>query len=224
MDVYDEARTPVDLDDAAAGRRPAGSPSTSPRTTDLTAVVAAWPDDEDGYDVWSVVLLPGRQPRARARAGRRAVSRSGRRRASSRRRPATWSTTAPSRRNPRALRERFNVQEIAFDPHLAQAMMAAARRGRLPGRRDAPGVGDDGAGHQGAGARHHRRRLRHGGHPVLRWNFANVAVETDKAGNKTFHKGKSQRPDRRRPGCRDGSRPGARRRAHRRAGRRLHMR
>ncbi|KAF0128499.1 MAG: phage terminase, partial [Xanthobacteraceae bacterium] len=36
------------------------------------------------------------------------------------------------------------------------------------------------------------RRLRHGGHPVLRWNFENVAVETDKAGNKSFHKGKSR--------------------------------
>ena len=36
------------------------------------------------------------------------------------------------------------------------------------------------------------RRFRHGGHPVLRWNFENVAIETDKAGNKTFHKGKSR--------------------------------
>ncbi len=26
-------------------------------------------------------------------------------------------------------------------------------------------------------------KFRHGGHPVLRWNFANIAVETDKAGN-----------------------------------------
>jgi len=26
---------------------------------------------------------------------------------------------------------------------------------------------------------------------VLRWNFENIAVETDKAGNKSFHKGKS---------------------------------
>jgi phage terminase large subunit-like protein len=27
---------------------------------------------------------------------------------------------------------------------------------------------------------------------VLRWNFENIAVETDKAGNKSFHKGKSR--------------------------------
>ena len=35
------------------------------------------------------------------------------------------------------------------------------------------------------------RDLVHGGHPVLRWNFGNVQVETDKAGNRMFHKGKS---------------------------------
>ncbi len=31
------------------------------------------------------------------------------------------------------------------------------------------------------------RRFRHGGHPLLRWCFENVAVETDKAGNRMFH-------------------------------------
>ena len=35
-------------------------------------------------------------------------------------------------------------------------------------------------------------RFRHGGHPVLRWNFDNIAVETDKAGNRMFHKGRSR--------------------------------
>lgn len=36
------------------------------------------------------------------------------------------------------------------------------------------------------------RRFRHGGHPLLRWCFENVAVETDKAGNGMFHEGRSQ--------------------------------
>lgn len=36
------------------------------------------------------------------------------------------------------------------------------------------------------------RKFRHGGHPVLHWNFENIAVETDQAGNKSFHKGKSR--------------------------------
>jgi phage terminase large subunit-like protein len=36
------------------------------------------------------------------------------------------------------------------------------------------------------------RRFRHGGHPVLRWNFENIAIHTDPAGNRMFHKGKSK--------------------------------
>jgi phage terminase large subunit-like protein len=35
-------------------------------------------------------------------------------------------------------------------------------------------------------------RFRHGSHPILRWHFDNIAVETDKAGNRQFHKGKSK--------------------------------
>ncbi len=36
------------------------------------------------------------------------------------------------------------------------------------------------------------RKLRHGGHPVLKWCFENVAIHTDSAGNRTMHKGKSR--------------------------------
>jgi phage terminase large subunit-like protein len=36
------------------------------------------------------------------------------------------------------------------------------------------------------------RNFRHGGHPVLRWNFGNIEVKTDPAGNRMFHKGKSR--------------------------------
>ena len=34
--------------------------------------------------------------------------------------------------------------------------------------------------------------LRHGGHPVLKWCFENVAIHTDSTGNRTMHKGKSR--------------------------------
>jgi phage terminase large subunit-like protein len=36
------------------------------------------------------------------------------------------------------------------------------------------------------------RKLRHGGHPVLKWCMENVAIHTDSAGNRTMHKGKSR--------------------------------
>ncbi len=36
------------------------------------------------------------------------------------------------------------------------------------------------------------RQLRHGGHPILTWNAANVAVTTDPAGARKFNKDKSR--------------------------------
>ncbi len=36
------------------------------------------------------------------------------------------------------------------------------------------------------------RKFRHGGHPVLRWNFENVTIHVDSAGNRVMHKGKSR--------------------------------
>ena len=34
-------------------------------------------------------------------------------------------------------------------------------------------------------------RFQHGGNPVLRWNFANIAIQDDGKGNKSFNKSKS---------------------------------
>ena len=34
-------------------------------------------------------------------------------------------------------------------------------------------------------------KFQHGGHPVLRWCFSNIAIHTDSAGNRVMHKGKS---------------------------------
>ena len=35
------------------------------------------------------------------------------------------------------------------------------------------------------------KQFRHGGNPVLRWNFQNVVVETDPAGNQKFTKARA---------------------------------
>jgi phage terminase large subunit-like protein len=92
----------------------------------------------------------------------------------------------------RDLCTRFDVQEIAFDPHLARNTMNALLEDGYPAvemRQGwismAPAVKELERAIIG-------RKFRHGGHPVLRWNFENIAVETDKAGNKSFHKGKSR--------------------------------
>jgi phage terminase large subunit-like protein len=36
------------------------------------------------------------------------------------------------------------------------------------------------------------RQFQHGGHPVLRWCFGNIQVQTDQAGNPLFTKGKAK--------------------------------
>ncbi|MGE3643239.1 MAG: terminase large subunit [Beijerinckiaceae bacterium] len=86
----------------------------------------------------------------------------------------------------------YDVREIAFDPHLARNMLnnllddgypaVEMRQGWIT---MAPAIKELERAIIG-------NEFQHGGHPVLRWNFSNIAVETDKAGNKSFHKGKSK--------------------------------
>ena len=87
---------------------------------------------------------------------------------------------------------RHALREIAFDPHLARSMIANLLEDGYPAvemRQGwvtmAPAIKELERAIIGG-------QFSHGGHPVLRWNFDNVAVETDKAGNKSFHKGKSR--------------------------------
>lgn len=64
MDVYDEGAAPVDLD--ALRERPCWLAVDVGLTTDLTAVVAAWRDDDDGYIVWPWFFCPEDNLQARA--------------------------------------------------------------------------------------------------------------------------------------------------------------
>lgn len=92
----------------------------------------------------------------------------------------------------RELCQQFDVREIAFDPHMARNIInnllddgypaVEMRQGWVT---MAPAIKELERAIIG-------RKFQHGAHPVLRWNFGNIAVETDKAGNKTFHKGKSK--------------------------------
>ena len=87
---------------------------------------------------------------------------------------------------------RFEVREIAFDPHMGRNMMANLAEDGLPVVEFRQGWVTMAPAVKGLERAILGRQLRHGGHPVLRWNFQNIAVETDKAGNKSFHKGKSR--------------------------------
>ena len=189
LDVYDEGAAAFDLHELEG--KPCWLAVDLSSNNDLTVVVACWRDGDDGYFVWPWFFCP--KDNLQPRAERDGVPY-----------PA-WAADefiTPTPGNVvdfrtveaciRDLCERFDVQEIAFDPHLARNTMNNLLEDGLPAvemRQGwismAPAVKELERAIIG-------RKFRHGGHPVLRWNFENIAVETDKAGNKSFHKGKSR--------------------------------
>lgn len=189
MDVYDEGAAPVDLD--ALEDEPCWLGVDLSSTTDLTAVVAAWRDGDGGYIIHPWFFCPG--DNLRARADRDGVPY-----------PA-WADAGHIIPTPgnvvdfryvedtiRDLCKRFKVQDIAFDPHLARNSLNTLLEEGLPATEMrqgwvtmAPAVKELERAIVGG-------RFAHGGHPVLRWCFENIAVHTDPAGNRMFHKGKSR--------------------------------
>ncbi|OYX13417.1 MAG: terminase [Rhizobiales bacterium 32-66-8] len=189
MAVYDEGADPVDL--AALEGKPCWLGVDLSSTTDLTAIVAAWQDGAGGYIVHPWFFCPA--DNLRERADRDGVPY-----------PA-WAEQGFITPTPgnvvdfrfvedriRDLCQRFDVRDIAFDPHLARNTLNTLMEEGLPASEMrqgwmtmAPAIKELERAIVG-------RRFSHGGHPVLRWNFENIAVHTDPAGNRMFHKGKSR--------------------------------
>ena len=189
MGIYDEGAAPVDL--AALEGEPCWLGVDMSTTTDLTAVVAAWRDGADGYVVHPWFFCPA--DNLRARADRDGVP------------YPTWADEGFITPTPgnvvdyraveaciRGLCERFRVQEIAFDRAYAQPVMAPLNDDGLPVATLQLGWVTQSPALNELERSIVSRRFRHGGHPVLRWCFENVAIQTDPAGNRTMHKGKSR--------------------------------
>ncbi|MCS0494339.1 terminase large subunit [Ancylobacter sp. MQZ15Z-1] len=189
MDVYDAGADPVDLE--ALQGEPCWLGVDLSSNHDLTAVVAAWRTEAGGYFVHPWFFCP--EDNLRLRADRDGVP------------YPSWAEEGHIIPTPgnvvdfrtvedtiRDLCDRFAVQEIAFDPHLARNMLNNLLEDGLPAvemRQGwvtmAPAIKELERAIVG-------RQLAHGGHPVLRWCFDNIAVHTDSAGNRVFHKGKSR--------------------------------
>ncbi len=162
-------------------------------TSDLTAVVACWrdPDCEDGYIVHPWFYCPADNLEKRqAQSGFPYVI------------YAEQGLIIPTPGNVvdirrveadiRDLCDRFDVREIAFDPHYAKITMANLREDGLPAVEFRQGWVTMGPAIQALEKAILSRRFIHGGHPVLRWCFDNIAIQDDGKGNKSFHKGKSK--------------------------------
>jgi phage terminase large subunit-like protein len=189
MDVYDAGNEPIDLD--LLKGQPCWLAVDLSSNSDLTVIAAAWPDGEGGYVVWAWFFCP--KANLQRRADNDGVPY-----------PA-WAEAGFITPTPgnvvdfhavedaiRDLCQRFDVREIAFDPHLARNTLNTLLEEGYPAvemRQGwitmAPAIKELERAIIG-------KTFRHGGHPVLRWCFDNIAVETDKAGNKAFHKGRSK--------------------------------
>jgi phage terminase large subunit-like protein len=87
------------------------------------------------------------------------------------------------RRDLNELAERFMVREIAYDPWNATQLVTQLQGDGFECFPLRQGFASLSAPSKELEARVLSRRLRHGGHPVLRWMASNVAVEMDAAGN-----------------------------------------
>lgn len=190
MHIYDRGAGAVDLEELEIVQSPCWLGVDLSKNEDLTVVVACWPDGDDGYQVWAWFFCP--EDNLRDRGDRHGVD------------YVDWAQRSfiiPTPGNTvdlraveshiRELCATFNVKEIAFDPTYGRHMMSSLSEDALPVvefRQGwvsmAPAVKELERAIIGG-------KLRHGGHPVLRWNFENVQMHIDQAGNRSFHKGKS---------------------------------
>jgi len=182
MPAWDACQRPIERS-ALRGRRCLIGMDLS-ATTDLTAIVAVFPDDHGGgFDVLAKCFVPADRIRERSRRDHVPYD--------------EWAKTGMITATPgsvvdydlirAALREwaqEFSVQMLAFDPWNATDLVTKL------GQQDGftcvsmrQGFASLSAPTKSLEAAILGRRLRHDGHPVLRWCISNVAVETDPAGN-----------------------------------------
>lgn len=160
-------------------------------TSDLTAVVAAFRDEDGGFSVYPYVFAPQASLRRRQERGEAPYS--------------LWAEDGHLIATPgevtdqdqveakiRELCERFAVQEIAMDRWGATAMMARLLDDGLPVMAHGQGFVSMSAPMKAFERAVLSKKLRHGGHPVLRWCVSNVVVDQDPAGNLKPTKSKSR--------------------------------
>jgi phage terminase large subunit-like protein len=189
MAVYDEGDAPVDLD--ALRSEPCWLAVDLSSNSDLTVIVACWRDGDDGYIVHPWFFCPAENLRARERRDKVPYP--------------LWAEQGLIEPTPgnvvdfrrveeriRDLCEEFNVQEIAFDPHLARNTLNNLLEDGLPAVEMRQGWVTMAPAIKELERVIVGRRFRHGGHPILRWHFENISIERDKAGNVSFHKGRSR--------------------------------
>ncbi|TCM57824.1 phage terminase large subunit-like protein [Rhizobium sp. PP-F2F-G48] len=159
--------------------------------SDLTAVVAAWPTDDGGYVVKPWFFCPADVMAKKARV--EGVN------------YQDWATAELITPTPgaavdydfveakiRELDKEFDVRQIAFDPWRAQKLQQNLMNDSLPVVDFRQGFISMSPACDEVERAILAGKFYHSGHPILRWNFDNVAVVRDAAGNRKFDKSKSR--------------------------------
>lgn len=188
MGVYDEGAEPLDLEALASDPCYLGVDLSS--NSDLTVVVALWRVG-DGYAVLPHFFCPA--DNLRGRQDRDGVP------------YVRWSDDGfiePTQGNVvdfrvvedciRDLCARFDVRAIGLDPHLARSTINNLTEDGYPAIEVRQGWVTMAPAIKELERAIIGRQFQHGGHPVLRWCFDNIMVETDRAGNRLFSKGKAR--------------------------------
>ncbi|MGH6895773.1 MAG: terminase large subunit [Geminicoccaceae bacterium] len=191
MAVYDAGAVPVDLDRLERDQVPCWLGVDCSSVGDLTAIAAAWPDDAGGYDVWAWLFCPAANLEGKSRGDEADYPRwveDG------------WLEATPGnvidrRRVEAVIREiaqRFNVIEIAADAHFAQWLLSSLAEDGYPAVETRTGWVTMTPAVNELERAIVAELCRHGGNPVLRWCFSNIAIEESSTGNRNFHKRKSR--------------------------------
>ncbi|ACF02485.1 Terminase [Rhodopseudomonas palustris TIE-1] len=177
MAVYDQGADPVDLE--ALKGRPCWLGVDLSSQTDLTVIVAAWRDDDGGFTVLPIFFCPKMNLREREEQTGAPYLEWERQGLIT----ATDGNVVDFDAVEAAIRDlcdRFEVTEIAFDPALARSVLNSLQKDGYPAVEMRQGA----LTMMPAIAELERAivagKFRHGGNPVLRFNFANVEVERNK--------------------------------------------
>lgn len=159
--------------------------------SDLTAIVAAWATDDGGYAVKPWFFCPEEAIDLKSKlegVNYRQWVKDGHIIAT----PGNAVDYTFIEAQIRQICRDFNVQEIAFDPWRAQKTQQNLQSEGLPVVNFRQGFISFAPACDELERAILERRFHHSGHPILRWNFDNVAVVRDPAGNRKFDKSKSR--------------------------------
>lgn len=159
-------------------------------TTDMTALVGVFPDDT-GFDVLAHFFVPKDKILDRSHRDKVPYDEWARRGFLTAT-PGNWVNNEALRQEIKDWAAEFDVRFIAYDPWNAHDLIVRLQEQDgfkcVPMRQGFATLSGPTKSLEKAVL---SKRLRHDGHPVLRWNIGNVVAETDAAGNIKLSKEKS---------------------------------